>query len=203
SLLGTGWQEAEDTGLTRMGREALAEMNRLGLIIDLSHGGERTTLEAAALSARPIAVTHANPRFARETGRNVSDRVLDALAETGGMLGLSLYPHHLPQGSETTLTAFAEMAARTAERIGPSQLGIGSDLCQGQPDHVVEWMRTGRWTHHRTGATFPAQPGWFRTNRDWDNIAKALREIGFSEAETAGILGENWHRFWTAGMEPG
>ena len=199
SLLGTGWQEAEDTGLTRMGREVIAEMNRLGLIIDLSHAGERTTLDAIEASARPVCITHANPRFARDTGRNVTDRVLRALAETGGMLGLSLYPHHLPDGPDCTLDSFCRMTARTAEILGPQALGIGSDLCQGQPDTVVEWMRTGRWTHRRDGATFPPQPSWFQSNRDWDGIETALARV-FSAEETAGLLGENWYRFWQTEM---
>lgn len=202
SLLGSGWQEVDDPGLTRMGREVLADMNRLGMVADLSHAGERTTLDAIATSNRPIAITHANPRMSRDTGRNVTDRVIDALAESGGMLGLSLYPHHLPAGSDCSLQMFCEMAARTAERVGVWQIGIGSDLCQGQPNAVVEWMRTGRWTHSRTGAKFPDQPDWFRSNRDWQGIATALGTIGFDETEVAGLLGENWFRWLDAALTP-
>ena len=203
SLCGAGWQEPVDTGLTRFGREVVAEMNRLGMIIDLSHAGARTTLDAIGASARPVAVTHANPRTWRATDRNVPDEVIKALGETGGMLGFSLYPHHLGQGSDTTLQDFCEMAARTAEIIGPRQLGIGSDLCQNQPDRVVQWMRDGRWTFSQSDAVFPEHQGWFRDNRDWDGIAEGLRAVGFSNAETDGILGENWLRFWEAGMTPG
>ncbi|MEL6479649.1 MAG: membrane dipeptidase, partial [Pseudomonadota bacterium] len=202
SLLGAGWQEAEDRGLTAMGREVVAEMNRLGMLIDLSHAGERTALEAIAASTRPVCVTHANPRHARETGRNVSDTLLRALAETGGMLGLSLYPHHLPEGSDCTLEGFGVMAAQAADVIGAERLGIGSDLCQGQPDQVVQWMRTGRWSFATSAATFPPQPAWFRDNRAWDGLAQGLRQAGFSAAETDGILGGNWHRFWQTGLSP-
>lgn len=200
SLCGAGWQEPRDSGLTRFGREVVAEMNRLGMIIDLSHAGARTTLDAIEASARPVAVTHANPRTWRDTNRNVPDDVIRALGETGGMLGFSLYPHHLAYGSDCTLDAFCQMAARTADVIGPDHLGIGSDLCQGQPDSVVQWMRDGRWTHARSDARFPAQPIWFRDNRDWDGIAEGLRKAGFSDTEVGGILGENWLRFWDEGM---
>ena len=202
SLCGAGWQEPVDTGLTRFGREVVAEMNRLGMVIDLSHAGARTTLATIEASARPVAVTHANPRTWRATDRNVPDDVLRALAQTGGMLGFSLYPHHLGAGSDTTLEDFCQMAARTAEIMGAENLGIGSDLCQGQPDSVVRWMRDGRWTHATSDAVFPAQPAWFRDNRDWDGIADGLRAVGFSETETAGILGENWLRFWETAMVP-
>ena len=94
------------------------------------------------------------------------------------------------------------MAARTAEMIGPANLGIGSDLCQGQPDRVVQWMRDGRWTFNQSGAVFPEHQEWFRSNRDWDGIAAGLYDVGFSKAEVEGILGENWLRFWEAGMVP-
>jgi len=202
SLCGAGWQEPEDAGLTRFGREVVAEMNRLGLIIDLSHAGARTALDAIEASARPVAVTHANPRAWRDTGRNVPDEVLRGLADADGMLGLSLYPHHLSEGSGTTLEDFCGMAARTAEIVGAERLGIGSDLCQNQPDAVVRWMRDGRWTRAASTAVFPVQPVWFRTNRDWDGIAAGLHAAGFSREETAGIMGENWLRFWERAMLP-
>ncbi|MEM9059716.1 MAG: membrane dipeptidase [Pseudomonadota bacterium] len=202
SLCGAGWQEPEDTGLTRFGREVVAEMNRIGMILDLSHAGEQTTLDAIETSARPVAVTHANPRNWRETNRNVPDAVISALAQSGGMLGFSLYPHHLADGSDSTLQAFCEMVARTAEATGPERLGIGSDLCQGQPDSVVQWMRDGRWTFAQSGAVFPKQPVWFRSNRDWDGIAAGLYAVGFSKSEVEGLLGDNWLSFWEAGMVP-
>ena len=200
SLCGAGWQESTDAGLTRFGREVIAEMNRLGMIVDLSHAGARTTLDAIDASQRPVAVTHANPRTWRDTDRNVPVSVIKALGQTGGMLGFSIYPHHLAEGSECTLQSFCDMVARTAEICGPDRLGVGSDLCQGQPDRVVQWMRDGRWTFSQSDAVFPRMPDWFRDNRDWDNIATGLRNVGFSEAETAGILGENWLAFFESGM---
>jgi membrane dipeptidase len=88
--------------------------------------------------------------------------VIAALAESRGMLGLSLYPHHLPDGSDTTLESFCMMAAEVAGLIGVDYLGIGSDLCQDQPDGVVRWMREGRWMRPDPGpVSFPAQPAWF------------------------------------------
>ncbi|MEO0621238.1 MAG: membrane dipeptidase [Pseudomonadota bacterium] len=203
SLLAAGCYEAEDPGITRMGREVIAEMNRVGLAIDMSHSGTRSTLEAIELSTRPIAVTHANPSSWLNVPRNMPDAVLRGLAETGGMLGFSLYPHHLAGGSDCTLAGFCEMVARTAEMMGPERLGIGSDLCQGQPDSVVQWMRTGRWSREEgPPARFPPQPTWFRDNRDFPGLGEGLRAVGFSEAETAGILGENWLSFFDRSFGP-
>ncbi|TPN85532.1 membrane dipeptidase [Mesorhizobium sp. CU2] len=201
SLLGCGWMEQEDSGITRMGREAIAEMNRLGMIIDLSHAGERTALEAIALSQKPVVISHANPRWLRDSGRNVSRSVLEALREKHGLLGLSLYPLHLPNGSETTLDQFGSMAAQASEIIGAEHLGIGSDLCQDQPDGVVRWMREGRWTRQiQTAASFPAQTSWFRSNLDFPGLAEGLIAAGFGGAETSLVLGGAWLRFITASL---
>ena len=204
SLLGCGWTEAQDSGLTRMGRLVIAEMNRMGLVIDMSHAGERTTLEAIDASNRPVAITHANPLWWRETRRNVSKTVLRALAETDGMLGLSLYPMHLSRSTETTLEEFCAMAAEVADLIGVERLGIGSDLCQDQPDATVRWMREGRWAvPDPAPVTFPAQPDWFRDNRDFSGLAAGLRAAGFAEADIAKVMGGNWYRFMAQSFRPG
>lgn len=205
SLLATGCYEAEDIGLTRMGREVVAEMNRVGMVVDMSHSGERSTLAAVEHSTRPIAVTHANPADWHPALRNKSAAVISALAQTGGMLGFSLYPHHLKGGSNCQLEDFCAMIARTAEKYGTHFLGIGTDLCQDQPDSVVEWMRVGRWTKKidygegsKDASGFPAMPGWFNDSRDFGNIANGLAKVGFNEAEVAALMGGNWQRFFAS-----
>ena len=207
SLLATGCYEEEDAGVTRMGREVIAEMNRVGMIVDMSHSGERSTLEAIEISNRPIAITHANPFFWHPARRNKSNNVLQALGQSGGMLGFSLYPHHLKEKSGCSLTSFCEMIARTADLIGVDSLGIGSDLCQDHPDSVVEWMRVGRWTKridygegNASDAGFPEMPDWFKDNRDFPNIKKGLLTHGFSEKDVAAIMGENWLNFFDKGF---
>ncbi len=208
SLLATGCYEAEDPGLTRMGREVIAEMNRVGLVVDKSHSAERSTLEAIEHSSRPIAITHANPASWAPARRNKSEAVISALAETGGMLGFSLYPHHLRDKGGCTLESFCEMVARTAEMVGARSLGIGSDLCQDHPDSVVDWMRMGRWTKRvdygegsAAAPGFPDMPAWFEDNRDFSNIEAGLRAAGFDATEVAGIMGENWLRFFDDSFE--
>lgn len=203
SLLATGCYETEDPGLTRMGREVIEEMNRVGLVVDMSHSADRSTLEAIEHSARPIAITHANPASWAPARRNKSDAVIGALTESGGMIGFSLYPHHLKDKSACTLESFCEMVARSAEKFGSRSLGIGSDLCQDHPDSVVDWMRMGRWTKRMdygegsaAAPGFPDMPDWFRDNRDFGNIEAGLRTVGFNAEEVAGIMGENWLRFF-------
>ena len=204
SLLATGCYEIEDSGITRMGREVIAEMNRLGLIIDMSHSSQNSTLQAIEHSTKPIAITHANPNFWHHAKRNKSDAVLKSLSHSGGMLGFSIYPHHLKNASNCSLQEFCDMIAKTADLMGgTSSLGIGSDLCQDHPDSIVEWMRNGRWTKtldygegSSQNAGFPEQPDWFMNNSDFPNLEKGLLKTGFSQTEIDGILGNNWYEFF-------
>ena len=172
SLLATGCYEKNDSGVTRMGKEVIKEMNKIGLVVDMSHSAEKSTFDAIELSTKPIAITHANPTFWFAAKRNKSNELLKALASSKGMLGLSLYPHHLKDTSNCTLESFCEMAAKTAELMGVKQVGIGSDLCIGHPDSVVEWMRNGSWTKTKDygegsskNPNFPTQPKWFEDAR--------------------------------------
>jgi microsomal dipeptidase-like Zn-dependent dipeptidase len=209
SLLASGCYEEVDSGITRMGRQVIAEMNRVGLVVDMSHSGERSTLEAIETSARPIAITHANPASWHDALRNKSDTVLKALAESGGMVGFSLYPHHLRDGSDCSLQSFCRMVADAADLIGVNHIGIGSDLCQDQPDSVVAWMRNGRWTRQTdfgegsvAAPGFPAQPSWFQDNRDFPNIRRGLEEVGLDQDSVAAVMGGNWLRFFEKSFGP-
>ncbi len=204
SPLATGCYEDDDAGITRFGKQVIGEMNRVGMVVDMSHSAERSTLEAIEHSTRPIAITHANPASFEPALRNKSDRVLKALAESGGMLGLSLYPFHLKNGSACTLEDFCTMAARTAEWMGVERIGIGSDLCQHQPDSVVSWMRNGRWSKSpdygegsATNTGWPPQPKWFTNSTDYANITRGLKQTGFSDEEAGKIMGRNWFDFFT------
>ena len=203
SLLATGCYEKNDSGVTNFGREAIKEMNRVGIVIDMSHSAEKSTFDAIEISEKPIAITHANPIFWHNAKRNKSEDLLKALAESKGMLGLSLYAHHLKDSTNCTLESFCEMAARTAEITGVKNIGIGSDLCLNQPDNVVDWMRNGTWTKtknfgegSKTKAGFPKQPDWFIDARGFKNLEIGLKKVGFNDKDTNDILGNNWFNFY-------
>jgi len=203
SLLATGCYEKNDSGVTNFGREAIKEMNRVGIVVDMSHSAEKSTFDAIEFSSKPIAITHANPSFWFGAKRNKSDELLKALSDSKGMLGLSLYPHHLKDTSNCTLESFCEMAAKTAELMGVKHIGIGSDLCIGHPNSVVEWMRNGTWTKVKDygegsskNPNFPKQPNWFEDARGFKNLENGLKKVGFREAEVNDILGNNWYNFY-------
>ena len=203
SLLASGCYEKIDSGVTNFGREAIKEMNKIGIVIDMSHSGEKSTLDAIDISEKPIAITHANPSFWYKALRNKSTDLLKKLSESNGMLGLSLYAHHLKDGTNCKLESFTEMVARTAEIMGVKNLGIGSDLCLNQPNSVVEWMRNGTWARKKnygegtkSKPEFPKQPDWFLDARGFKNLNEGLKKVGFSENEVNGILGNNWYNFY-------
>ena len=203
SLLATGCYEKKDSGITRFGKQAIREMNRIGLVIDMSHSAKQSTLEAIELSEKPIAITHANPSWWHPALRNKCDEVLRAVTQNNGMIGFSLYPHHLKNNNNCSLDSFCEMIARTSDIMSIKNIGIGSDLCLNQPDEIVEWMRNGTWSKSKNYGEgsknkpgFPKQPDWFEDARGFFNIEKGLRKVGFSEEETNGILGNNWYNFY-------
>ena len=203
SLLATGCYEKNDSGVTNFGKEVIKEMNRLGIVIDMSHSAEKSTLDAIEISKKPIAITHANPSFWHNATRNKSNDLLKTLAKSNGMLGLSLYPHHLKDNSNCTLESFCEMTARTVDLMGIKSVGIGSDLCLNQPDSVVEWMRNGTWSKNvnygegsKKKPGFPMQPEWFLDARGFKNLDKGLIKVGFNKEEVNDILGNNWFNFY-------
>jgi len=203
SLLATGCYEKNDSGVTNFGKEVIKEMNRVGIVIDMSHSAEKSTLDTIEISEKPIAITHANPNFWHAVKRNKSKELLKVLSDSGGMLGLSLYAHHLKNGTDCTLENFCEMTAKTADIMDIKNIGIGSDLCLEQPDSVVEWMRNGTWTkakNYGEGSSnkpgFPKQPTWFQDARGFKNLETGLKKVGFNENEVNGILGNNWYNFY-------
>ncbi|WP_153448290.1 membrane dipeptidase [Vibrio algicola] len=209
SLLATGCYESHDSGVTRFGQQAIGEMNRVGMIVDMSHSAERSTLEAIDLSSRPICISHANPTFAFDALRNKSNDVIKALTARGGLIGFSLYPFHLPNGSQCSLDDFCHMVASTADMVGVEHLGIGSDLCLNQPQEVLEWMRNGRWSKamdygegSASNSGWPDALPWFCGSAGMENIYNGLIRHGFNESEAGKILGENWFNFLQQGLEP-
>jgi microsomal dipeptidase-like Zn-dependent dipeptidase len=102
------------------------------------------------------------------------------------------------------------MVAETVEKIGIEHIGLGSDLCQDQPDSVVAWMRNGRWTRETdygegsaSASGFPSQPQWFGNNADFPNIRNGLENVGFTRTEADRVMGGNWLDFFQRSFGPG
>lgn len=203
NLIGSSCYEETDTGLSRYGKLVVKEMNRVGMLIDLSHVGEQTSLDAIKLSTRPVAITHANPDWIYPSNRNKSREVLTALRDNGGVLGICAYPH-LIGGKETTIEEFSDLIIKTVEFMGEDQVGIGTDLTLNMSTDFLHWMRMGRWTHEmdygagsKENPSWPEWPEWFQTPEDFPNIIEGLRNKGMKEEVIEKVMGGNWLRFFT------
>ena len=203
-LAGSCYEE-EDSGLARFGKEVILEMNRAGMLVDCSHVGNRSTLQAIEASEKPIAVTHANADSLFAHKRNKTDDVLRALSESGGVIGCAAYRNITGDYYCKSIETWCEMVARTVEIAGIDSVAIGTDRSHNftAPDYA--WMRMGRWTRGIDyGAASAARPGkapppdWFQTLQDMDKIPNGLRSVGFSEEEVDKITHANWLRLYRA-----
>jgi membrane dipeptidase len=181
--LGSGCHDPQDQGLTELGREIVATMNRVGIAVDVSHCSERTTLEAIERSSRPVLVTHANASALAPHPRNKSDREIRALARRGGVMGITTVRAFVGGSRRAgTLEGVLDHFVHVAELVGVEHVGIGSD-CDLDPRDPA----TGRV---REAYDFR---GLRHSRRPYDLAAGLLRR-GFEEPEVELVLGGNFRR---------
>jgi microsomal dipeptidase-like Zn-dependent dipeptidase len=214
NYIGCGYWEAKDTGISsRFGKNALEEMARVGIMVDLSHCGERTTLEAIEMSPRPVAITHANPREyvgagVYGAGRLKTTEAMKALASRKGVIGLTPNRNMTRKGAATTLEEFGDMVAWVVERIGVDAVGLGTDYCPGHPKTVRTWWRFARWSRESAPAEqmqiapHEGWSEWMKTQAGLANVAAELARRGFSPDDIAKIMGENWLRLFRQTFVP-
>ena len=200
--LAGGCYEKNDSGVSRFGEMVIEEMNRLGMIVDLSHSGRQTCLDAIKFSKKPVAISHANPNFFHQSIRNIDDDVLKQLANKNGFIGLSLYPYHLKNHGDCKLEDFCEMIKQLVNMIGEDNIGIGSDLCVNWPNDVVMWMRNGKWTKKidygeskDKNANWPKPVSWYSKPEDLSSFLIGMISNGINEKIAYKIAGKNWLNF--------
>ncbi|MAF10989.1 peptidase M19 [Candidatus Poribacteria bacterium] len=200
NLLGNGCYERIDDGLSHFGRDAVREMNRLGILIDLSHVGDRTTLDAIERSEQPVAITHANARAFFDHVRNKTDEALQLLAERGGVIGANAFPHFLRRGFESTLADYGDAIEDLVERVGIDHVGIGTDYTQDQPKAFFDWLIAQQGTKfHVRPVAFPdpvIHPQGMETPDALSNVTAELLRRGYRPEDVAKIMGGNWLRLF-------
>ncbi|MFI0467297.1 membrane dipeptidase [Saccharopolyspora sp. 5N102] len=204
NLVGGACYDPHDSGLTRFGRHVVAEMNRVGMMVDLSHVGDRTCLDAIDASAVPVSITHSNPRWFFDNPRNKPAEVIRALADRGGVIGCCLYPNVIG-GERTTRDQFCAMVARLVDEIGPEHVAVGSDCTQNWSEEFVAWLRNGRWQPPEANPVvpkWPEWPEWFSGPADFPVLAEGLFDAGLDEKAVRGVLGENWMRLFADVLVP-
>jgi microsomal dipeptidase-like Zn-dependent dipeptidase len=215
NYIGCGYWEAKDTGISsRFGKNALEEMAKVGILVDLSHCGERTTLEAIDMSPRPVSITHANPREyvgagVYGAGRLKTTEAIKALAKRRGVIGLTPNRNMTKNGAATTLEEFGDMVAWTVDRIGVDAVAIGTDYCPGHPKSVRTWWRFARWSRESAPAEqmkiapHEGWSEWMKTQAGLANVIQELARRGFKPEEIEKIMSGNWLRLFAETFVPG
>jgi len=206
NAFGDGIAAPEDGGLTALGRQAVAEMDRVGMVIDLSHCSDRTTNDAVAASSKPVLITHANARALCPSPRNKTNETLKALAARGGVIGLTLWSPMVRHDAWPGLDDYVKHVAHVADLIGIEHVAIGSDHSEGTPrdQWELDFGPRGRYP----SVTNTLGP-WYAYDTRFTNggssishfpkIAEAIAVgLRLSEAELAGVLGGNLLRVFRA-----
>jgi membrane dipeptidase len=198
NLVGSGCWESRDDGLSDYGREVVGEMNRLGIVIDLSHVGPKTTEDVIEHSANPVSFTHCCPTGLMAHPRNKTDEQLRRLANRGGFVGVATYPPFLPWGEATTIDNCIEVFEYMINIVGEDAVGIGTDFTQNQDASFFEWLRRDKGDG-RLLVSGPIKavknPVGLQRLSEYSNLTDAMVSRGWSEPMIRKVLGENWLRF--------
>ncbi|WP_395021925.1 dipeptidase [Dongia sp.] len=188
NLVGGGCHDA-DTGLTPLGRAVIAEMNRVGMLVDCSHSAYRTTMEAMEASAAPVIFSHSCAKALWGHGRNITDEQIRACAKTGGVVGINGIGNFLGRNDISSKT-FVDHVAHVAGLVGAAHVGISLDYAfdaENVDDLVSGNSRYWPKAEYQTASLYlpPEQ---------LPEIVETMLQRGFSDAETTGILGGNFLR---------
>lgn len=200
NLLGNGCYELYDEGLSKFGRAAVQEMNRTGILIDLSHVGDQTTLDAIELSEKPVAITHSNARSMDDHPRNKTDETIRLLAENGGVIGSNAFPMFFPRGFQSTLDDYLDRVEYLIQLVGPDHVALGSDMCQDQPREWFEWLFASQGTIAARDVAGTPEPyvhlSGFSSAAEFQEIASGLEKRGYAGGDIENIVGGNWMRLF-------
>ncbi|MGY4879043.1 dipeptidase [Vreelandella aquamarina] len=194
NLVGTGCYE-RDGGLSGFGREIVAEMNRVGMMCDLSHVGSQTSQEVILESKKPVCYSHCLPSGLKEHPRNKSDEELKFIADHGGFVGVTMFTPFLRAGVNATVDDYVEAIEYVMNIVGEDAIGIGTDFTQGHDEAFFEWLTHDKgYARRLTRFGEIINPKGIRTIGEFPNLTEALLKRGFSESQVRKIMGDNWVR---------
>ena len=200
NLLGNGCYERSDEGLSNFGIDAIKTMNAVGILIDLSHVGMKTTIETIEYSEKPIAITHANPKSYYNIPRNKTDEALKLMASKGGVVGITAIAPFLKKGNKSTIEDYVDAISYTIELIGLDHVAIGTDFTQDQPETFWKYIGSQQGTKFPstfTDSTNPSNyPINFETPDKFPHLIDTMKNKGYGSNEISKILGLNWLRIF-------
>lgn len=195
-----GCEEPGNAGLSRFGRQLVAEFNRLGIVIDVSHTGHASSMEAVEASTAPCIASHSNAAAVHSSRRNLNDDLIKAIAASGGVIGVNGFPAFVADSTKPTLDQYIDHMAYIAELAGADHVGVGLDYTTGNPPlaEYEQLIADGHWSRQ----SYPPPPWHYPSGLEdasgLPNLTQRLLKRGFSQQDVRGILGENWLRVFDA-----
>ncbi|WP_193336393.1 dipeptidase [Devosia beringensis] len=194
NLIGTGCYE-RDGGLSGYGHEVVAEMNRTGILVDLSHVGPKTSEETILASKKPVTYSHCLPMGLKEHPRNKTDEQLRFIADHGGFVGVTMFPPFLKRGTDATVVDYVEALDYIGDIVGWDNVGVGTDFTQGYDRPFFDWITHDKGRHRRlTDFGTVQNPEGMRKIGDWPNLTAAMEAAGWSTEKIQKTIGGNWLR---------
>ncbi len=199
--IGSGSTERVDGGITDFGVSIIEAMNKVGMLIDVSHSGDRTTLDAIALSPKPIAITHSNCRaIVPGHPRVKTDEAIKALAAKGGVMGITEVRNFVSAKEPTTIVEMVAHVDHVAKLVGIEHVGIGSDSDLNGYDDTSPEMNKALRGAYKDSYAFREKidtDGFDHPLKTYDLVEELIRR-NYSDANIAAVLGGNFHRLLAA-----
>ncbi|HEX4196243.1 MAG TPA: membrane dipeptidase [Caulobacteraceae bacterium] len=188
--VGDGCHERTDGGLSRFGIALIQEMNRVGMIVDCSHTGYRTTMDAFEHSTQPVIFSHSDPKALWDHPRNITDDQIDACAASGGVIGINGIGVFIGENDASTPLLLKQIDY-LVQRVGPDHVGIGLDWVFDLHSLLVGVQKAGETYPGGGYANFQMQIG---QPEQLPELTEGMIGLGYGEADIRGILGLNWLR---------
>ena len=197
NLIGNGSTERRDEGISDFGIAIIEEMNRVGMAVDVSHCGDRTTLEAFEISKRPVLVTHSNSRvLANGHPRTKPDEVIKAVGKAGSVMGITAVRMFVKDSEPTSIEDVLNHFDRVRDLAGPEHIGVGSDIdlygYDAMPADLNKQLRSGYKGSYAFRDKIDVE-GLDHPKRMFD-LTEGLIRRKYSDASILGILGGNFRR---------
>jgi microsomal dipeptidase-like Zn-dependent dipeptidase len=201
NLLTDGCGERTSGGLSFLGVDVVKELNRLGVIVDVSHMSEAGFYDVLEHTTAPVIATHSNARSVCDHPRNLTDDQLRALAQNGGIICLNFYRDYLRKdGDQASLDDLLKHIEYITDLIGVGHLGLGPDFMDAPAELVAPALKyvdpTG--DHGLTVEKYMVGPRGIEDNSRFGNVALNMEERGYGPDEIDGVMGENFLRLLAA-----
>ncbi|PWW01461.1 membrane dipeptidase [Hoeflea marina] len=193
NLVGSGCYESRDSGLSDFGHDVVAEMNRVGMLCDLSHVGPQTSRDVILASKKPVAYSHCLPSGLKQHPRNKSDEQLRFIAEHGGFVGVTMFPPFLRRGNDSTVDDYVEAIDYIINIVGEDSTGFGTDFTMGYGTPFFEYLNRDKGDGRQLTEFWKVDfPDGLKSISDYPNLTAAMQRAGWTDSKIRKIMGENW-----------